>query len=105
MNISINGVQFILWRAVDADGYELDLFLQKRWNKKSTVRFFTRLFSSYPKPRVIVADKLRSYLKPIEQMSPDTEHRKHKGLNNRAESSHQPTRRKAKCLIKFKSPH
>lgn len=65
---------------------------------------FSRLFSSYPKPRVIVTDKLRSYQKPIKQMSPDTEHRRHKGLNNRAENSHQPTRRKEKCLIKFKSP-
>lgn len=94
-----------LWRAVDADGYELDVFLQKRRDKKSAVRFFSRLFSSYPKPRVIVTDKLRSYQKPIKQMSPDTEHRKHKGLNNRVENSHQPTRRKEKCLIKFKSPH
>lgn len=104
MNIRINGVQFILWRAVDADGYELDVFLQKRRDKKSAVRFFSRLFSAYPKPRVIVTDKLRSYQKPIKQMSPDTEHRRHKGLNNRAENSHQPTRRKEKCLIKFKSP-
>lgn len=65
MNIRINGVQFILWRAVDADGYELDVLLQKRRNKKSAIRFFTRLFSSYPKPRVIVTDKLKSYQRPI----------------------------------------
>ena len=37
-------------------------------------------------------------------MCPDTDHRTHKGLNNRAENSHQPTRRKERCLIKFKSP-
>jgi putative transposase len=37
-------------------------------------------------------------------MCPKTEHRHHKGLNNRAENAHQPTRRKEKCLIKFKSP-
>lgn len=31
-------------------------------------------------------------------------HRFHKRLNNRIENAHQPTRRKEKCLIKFKSP-
>ena len=43
-------------------------------------------------------------MKPIKQMYPKAEHRSHKGLNNRVENSHQPTRRKEKCLIKFKSP-
>ena len=37
-------------------------------------------------------------------MCRQTEHRSHKGLNNRVENVHQPTRRKEKCLIKFKSP-
>lgn len=56
---------FILWRAVDADGYELDVFLQKRRNKKSAIRFLFRLLKSYPSPRVMVTDKLKSYVKPI----------------------------------------
>jgi putative transposase len=55
-------------------------------------------------PRVIVTDKLKSYIKPIKAMFSSTEHRNHKGLNNRAENAHQPTRRKEKCLIKLKSP-
>lgn len=104
MTIKINGVYFILWRAVDADGYELDIFLQKRRNKKSAIRFLSRLLGTYPSPRVMVTDKLRSYIKPISQMCPTTEHRSNKSLNNRAENSHQPTRRKEKILIKFKSP-
>ena len=37
-------------------------------------------------------------------MCPKTQHRTHKRLNNRAENAHQPTRRKEKSLIKFKSP-
>jgi putative transposase len=104
MTIKINGEQFILWRAVDSDGYELDVFLQKRRDKKSAIRFLTRLLGYYLTPRVIITDKLRSYQKPIKQMCPDTDHRRHKSLNNRAENAHQPTRRKEKCLIKFKSP-
>ena len=104
MTVRMNGEYYILWRAVDSEGYELDVFLQKRRNKKSAIRFLGRLLKSYPKPRVIVTDKLKSYVKPIKQMCPKAYHRKHKGLNNRVENAHQPTRRKEKCLIKFKSP-
>jgi putative transposase len=104
MTIKVNGEYFILWRAVDSEGYELDVFLQKRRNKKSAIRFLSRLLQSYPVPRVIITDKLKSYIKPIKVMCPKTEHRSHKRLNNRVENAHQPTRRKEKCLIKFKSP-
>ena len=78
--------------------------MQKRRDKKSAIRFLSRLLGSYPTPRVIVTDKLKSYVKPIRNMCPNTDHRTHKGLNNRAENSHQPTRRKERCLIRFKSP-
>ncbi|MDP3641360.1 MAG: IS6 family transposase [Alphaproteobacteria bacterium] len=104
MSLRINGEPFILWRAVDEHGSELDVFLQKRRNKKSAIRFLSRLLRSYPVPRVIVTDKLKSYNQPIKRMCPKTDHRSHKGLNNRVENAHQPTRRKGKSLIKFKSP-
>ncbi len=104
MSVKINGSPFVLWRAVDSEGYELDVLLQKRRNKKSAIRFLSRLMGMYPTPRVIVTDKLKSYVKPIQYMCKGIDHRSHKGLNNRVENAHQPTRRKEKCLIKFKSP-
>ena len=104
MTIKINGEYFVLWRAVDSDGHELDVYLQKRRNRKSAIRFLTRLLGFYPSPKTVVTDKLKSYIKPVSQMCPKAEHRSHKGLNNRAENAHQPTRRKEKSLIKFKSP-
>ena len=100
----INGERFYLWRAVDEEGFELDVLLQKRRNKKAATRFLSRLLNAYPKPRGIVTDKLRSYTKSICQMYKGTKHRSHKGLNKRVENAHQPTRRKEKCLIRFKSP-
>jgi putative transposase len=103
MTVKINGKPFILWRAVDSKGIELDVFLQKHRNKKAAIRFLSRLLRAYPAPRVIVTDKLKSYNKPIKYMCSKAEHPCHKGLNNRAENAHQPTRRKEKCLIKFKS--
>jgi putative transposase len=104
MLLKVNGEQFWLWRAVDSEGYELEVFLQKRRNKRAAIRFLSRLLNSCPKPRVVVTDKLKSYIKPVRHMCRGTEHRQHKGLNNRAENAHQPTRRKEKCLVKFKSP-
>jgi len=65
--------------------------------KRAAIRFLTRLLGSYPSPRVIVTDK-PSYTKPIKYMT-KAEHRRHKGLNNRVENAHQPTRRKKKSLI------
>jgi putative transposase len=104
MSLRINGESFVLWRAVDEQGMELDVFLQKRRNKASAIRFLSRLLQAYSSPKVIVTDKLRSYKQPIKRICPKTNHRSHKGLNNRAENAHQPTRRKEKSLIKFKSP-
>ncbi|ODN41766.1 hypothetical protein BGC07_00675 [Piscirickettsia litoralis] len=52
---------------------------------------------------MIVTDKLRSYNQPIKKCCSNADHRKHKGLNNRIENAHQPTRRREKSLIKMKS--
>ena len=55
-------------------------------------------------PRVIITDKLPSYGAAKKEILPGVEHRQHKGLNNRAENSHQPTRQQEKQMRKFKSP-
>jgi putative transposase len=51
-----------------------------------------------------VTDKLRSYTKPVRALAPDADHRAHKGLNNRIENSHRPTRKREKIMGRFKSP-
>jgi putative transposase len=55
-------------------------------------------------PRVMITDKLASYGAAKKQIMPGVEHRQHKGLNNRAENSHQPTRRRERQMKRFKSP-
>ncbi len=60
--IKINGIQHYLWHAVDQDGDELDILVQKRCNKKAARRFFKKLLKGQMvKPLKIVTDKLRSY--------------------------------------------
>lgn len=53
MAVKINGKKYILWRAVDSDGFELDIFLQLRRDKKSAIRFLSRLLGNYPTPKVL----------------------------------------------------
>ncbi len=54
-------------------------------------------------PRVVVTDKLRSYGAAHREVMPSFEHRSHKGLNNRAENSHQPTRQRERAMKGFRS--
>ena len=51
-------------------------------------------------------DRLGNYSGELRQRRrhPGVEHRQHKGLNNRAENSHQPTRRRERIMKRFKSP-
>ena len=52
----------------------------------------------------MVTDKLRNYIRAIKSLAPGADHRAHKGLNNRAEGSHKPTRKREKIMGRFKSP-
>ncbi|MGY3061536.1 transposase-like protein [Streptomyces sp. TE3672] len=54
-------------------------------------------------PRVVVTDKLRSYGAAHREVMPSVEHRSHKGLNDRAENSHQPTRQRERAMKGFRS--
>ncbi len=54
-------------------------------------------------PRVLVTDKLKSYAAANKKMGLKFEHRQQKGLNNRAENSHQPTRVREKVMRRFKT--
>ncbi|MBJ6722635.1 IS6 family transposase [Bacillus sp. PR5] len=60
--ISIKSEHHILWRAVDQDGFVLDVLVQKRRNTKAAKRFMRKLLSAQGcAPRIMVTDKLRSY--------------------------------------------
>lgn len=102
--LPINGKKYWLWRAVDSKGDVLDTLVQSRSNKWAAIRFFHKLFNAFGEPRVIVTDKLKSYGAALKELAPGIEHRSHKGLNNRTEGSHRPTRRREKIMGRFKHP-
>lgn len=100
----INGRNNWLWRAVDQDGYVLDEIVPTRRNTKAARRMLTRLLKkqSLP-PKRMITDKLRSYGAAKRQVRPAVEHRSHKGLNNRAENSHLPFRKRERTRQGFRS--
>jgi putative transposase len=102
--ITIAGKKHWLWRAVDQDGIVLDVLVQSRRDKKAAKRLLRKLLKKQMRPpRVLITDKLASYPAAKKELMPGVEHRRHRGLNNRAENSHQPTRRRERQMKRFKS--
>lgn len=103
--ITMRGKKHWLWRAVDQDGFVLDVLVQSRRDTKAAKRLMRKLLKRQgAAPRVIITDKLRSYGAAKREIVPEVEHRAHKRLNNRAENSHQPTRRRERVMTRFNSP-
>ena len=101
----IAGKKHWIWRAVDRDGIVLDILVQSRRDKRAAKRLLRKLLRKQCRaPRVMVKDKLASYGAAKREVMPGVEHRRHKGINNRAENSHQPTRRRERQMKRFKSP-
>ena len=67
--ITIRGQKHWLWRAIDANGDVLDILVQTRRDARTAKRFFQRLITQFGEPRVVVTDKLRSYIKPIKALA------------------------------------
>src|SRR6478735_6995993 len=102
--VTISGQKHWLGRAVDQDGYVLDEVVQTRRDTRAAKRLLKRLLRKQGcPPRRMITDKLGSYAAAQRQIMPDVEHRSHKGLNNRAENSHLPFRRRERPLQGFRS--
>ena len=103
--LKINGKRHWLWRAVDQHGVVLDILVQERRDQAAAERFLHRVLDGEcgVEPRVVITDKLASYRPAIKRVLPTAEHRRHKRLNNRAENSHLPTRKRERVLQRFKS--
>jgi len=102
--IRIRGKLHHLWRAVDQDGHVLDILVQSRRSAKAAQRFFLKLLKGLQYvPRVIVTDMLKSHAAAKQRVLPSVEHRQSRYLNNRAEVSHQPTRRRERQMQRSRS--
>jgi putative transposase len=104
--LTMNKRRYWLWRAVDQDGTVLDILVQSRRDQYAAERFLHHVLDGEEgvEPRVVITDKLSSYPPALRRVLPNTEHRRHKRLNNRAENSHRPVRKRERAMQRFKSP-
>ena len=101
--VRINGEIYYLWRAVDHEGEVLEAFVTKKRDRKAALRFLRRAMKRYGRPEAIVTDRLRSYRAAMKEIGNEARQATGRWLNNRAENSHQPFRRRERAMAKFRS--
>ena len=100
--VRISGETHYLWRAVDHEGEVLEVFATKRRDRKAALEFLKRAMKRYGRPKVIVTDRLRSYRAAMNVIGNAAHQECGRWLNNRAENSHQPFRRRQGVMSKFR---
>ena len=100
--MKVNGVAHYLWRAVDHEGEVLEAFVSKRQDRKAALIFLKKIMQRYGQPQVIVTDRLRSYRAALKLIGNENSQEVGRWLNNRAENSHLPFRRREYAMLKFR---
>jgi len=100
--VKINGEMFYLWRAVDHEGEVLEVFATKQRDRKAALKFLKRVMKRYGRPWAIVTDRLRSYGAALKEIGIAGIQVCGRWLNNRAENSHQPFRRREGGMARFR---
>ena len=100
--VRINGETHYLWRAVDHEGEVLEAVATKRRDRRAALKFLKRAMKRYGRPRVIVTDRLPSYGAAMKDIGVKDRQLCGQWLNNRAENSHQPFRRREGAMARFR---
>jgi putative transposase len=102
MFVKINGERFYLWRAVDHEGEVLESNVTKTRDKKAALKFLKKSMRRYGRPNAIVTDKLRSYGAALKEIGNADRQETGRWVNNRAENSHLPFRRRERAMLRFR---
>ena len=100
--VKINGERFYLWRAVDHEGEVLESYVSKRRDRKAALKFIRKSMKRNGQPRIIVTDKLRSYRAAMMIIGNADRQETGRWVNNRAENSHLPFRRRERAMLRFR---
>ena len=100
--VRVNGEIHYLWRAVDHEGEVLEAFATKQRDRKAAVRFLKRTMKRYGQPKVIATDRFKSYRAAMNVIGNAAAQTCGRWLNNRAENSHQPFRRRERAMARFR---
>jgi len=100
--VKINGETHYLWRAVDHEGEVLESYVTKRRDRKAALKFLRKTMKRYGRPHVIVTDLLWSYGAAMKVIGNEDKQETGRWLNNRAENSHLPFRRRERVMPRFR---
>ena len=100
--VRINGERHYLWRAVDHEGEVLEAFVTKRRDRRAALKFLKRTMKRYGRPSSIVTDRLPSYRAAMKALGNPGRQDCGRWLNNRAENSHLPFRRREGAMARFR---
>ncbi len=102
--LKIDSRMVYLWRAVDAEGEILDVLVLAKRDKHAALKLMRNLLKKYGfVPNLLITDDLRSYEAAARDLGIERRHERGRWRNNRAENSHQPTRRRERKMQGFKS--
>jgi putative transposase len=102
MFVKINGERRYLWRAVDHEGEVLESFVTKARDKKAALKFLKKAMKKHGRAGLFVTDKLRSYGAAMKELGLLDRQATGRWLNNRAENSHLPFRRRERAMLRFR---
>ncbi|HKJ62640.1 MAG TPA: IS6 family transposase [Hyphomicrobiales bacterium] len=102
MFVKINGEMHYLWRAVDHEGEVLESFVTRTRDKKAALKFLRKAMRKHGRPAEFVTDKLRSYRAALKELGADNRQQTGRWVNNRAENSHLPFRRRERAMLRFR---
>jgi putative transposase len=100
--VKINGETHYLWRAVDHEGEILESYVTKKRDKPAALRFFKKTLKRHGKAEAIVTDGLKSYPAAMRDLGIEDRREMDRWLNNRAENSHLPFRRRERAMLRFR---
>lgn len=100
--VKINGVTHCLWRAIDHEGEVLESFVTKTRDRKAALKFLKKSMKRHGRPETIVTDRLRSYGAALKDLGRGDDREMGRWLNNRAENSHLPVRRRERAMLRFR---
>jgi putative transposase len=100
--VKINCETHYLWRAVDHEGEVLESFVTKRRDRIAAFKFLRKTMKRHGRVHVFVTDNLRSYGAAMKVIGNVDKQETCRWLNNRAENSHQPFRRRERAMLRFR---
>ena len=80
----------------------LESYVTKTRDKSADLRLLRKAMKRYGAPRPIVTDRLRSYGAAMKEMGNIDRQEVGRHLNNRAENSHLPFRRRERAMSRFR---